>query len=199
MVLEKTPESPLDCKAIKSVNPKGNQSWIFIGRTDVETEALVLWPSDVKNWLIGKDPDTGKAKGEGGDRGWDGWMASLTQRTWVWASFGSGWWIGKPGVLTLGSWCGQEHTGGASDKTGKWGTESSLGFIELGVSAQHTGGNVAYGAGCLDLDGGRKFKAGKGTHQQGAKWWNYGYQWYYQQRIYPQKKKNKRENVGSFE
>ena len=50
----------LDCKEIKPVNPKGNQSWIFIGRTDAEAEAPVLWPPDVKNWLIGKDPDAGK-------------------------------------------------------------------------------------------------------------------------------------------
>ena len=59
VVLEKTLESPLDCK-IKPVNPKGNQSLIFIGRTDVEAETPILWPPDVKNWLIGKDPDTGK-------------------------------------------------------------------------------------------------------------------------------------------
>ena len=58
VVLEKTLESPLDCKEIKPVNPKGNQSWIFFGRTD--TEAPVLWPPDAKNWLIGKDPDAGK-------------------------------------------------------------------------------------------------------------------------------------------
>ena len=60
VVLEKILESPLDCKEIKPVNPKGNQSWIFIGRTDVEAEAPILWPPDVKNWLIGKDPDAGK-------------------------------------------------------------------------------------------------------------------------------------------
>ena len=59
VVLEKTLESPLDCK-IKLVHPKGNQSWIFIGRTDAEAEAPILWPSDVKSWLTGKDPDTGK-------------------------------------------------------------------------------------------------------------------------------------------
>ena len=58
MVLEKTLESPLDCKEIKLVNPKGNQSWMFIGRTDVETEIPILWPPGVKNWLIGKDPDS---------------------------------------------------------------------------------------------------------------------------------------------
>ena len=60
MVLEKTLESPLDCKEIQPVHPKGNQSWIFIGRTDVEDETPILWPSDVKNWLIWKDPDAGK-------------------------------------------------------------------------------------------------------------------------------------------
>ena len=60
VVLEKTRESPLDSKEIKPVNPKGNQPWIFIGRTDAEAEAQVLWPPNVKNWLIGKDPDAGK-------------------------------------------------------------------------------------------------------------------------------------------
>ena len=59
LVLEKTLESPLDCK-ITSVNPKGNQSWKFIGRIDAEAEALLLWPPDAKNWLIEKDPDVGK-------------------------------------------------------------------------------------------------------------------------------------------
>ena len=59
MVLEKTPERPLDCK-IKPVNPKGNQSWIFIGKTDAEAKTPILWPPDEKNWLIGKDPDAGK-------------------------------------------------------------------------------------------------------------------------------------------
>ena len=60
VVLEKTLESPLDCKEIQPVCPKGNQPWIFIGRTDAETEAPTLWPPDAKNWLIGKDPDAGK-------------------------------------------------------------------------------------------------------------------------------------------
>ena len=60
VVLEKTLESPLDCKEIQPVNPKGNQSWIFIGKTDAEAEAPVLWSPDVKSWLIGKDPDIGK-------------------------------------------------------------------------------------------------------------------------------------------
>ena len=60
MVLEKTLESPLDWKEIQAVHPKGDQSWIFIGRTDAEAEIQKLWPPDAKNWLIGKDPDAGK-------------------------------------------------------------------------------------------------------------------------------------------
>ena len=60
VVLDKTLESPLNCKEIKPVHPKGNQSWIFIGRIDAETETLILWPPDVKNWHIRKDPDAGK-------------------------------------------------------------------------------------------------------------------------------------------
>ena len=58
MVLEKTLESPLDCREIQPLNPKGNQSWIFIGRTDAE--APILWPPDSKNWLLGRDPDAGQ-------------------------------------------------------------------------------------------------------------------------------------------
>ena len=81
MVLEKTLESPLDCKEIQPVHPKGNQSWIFIGRTDVEAETPILWPPDAKNWLIGKDPDAGKdwrweEKGTTEDEmaGWHHWL-----------------------------------------------------------------------------------------------------------------------------
>ena len=70
VVLEKTLESPLDCKEIQPVHPERNQSWIFIGRTDAKIEAPKLWPSDAKKWLIGKDPDVGKD--EGGRRGWQG-------------------------------------------------------------------------------------------------------------------------------
>ena len=60
VVLEKTPESPLESKEIKPVNPKGNQPWVFIGRTDAKAETPILWPPDAKNWLLGKDPDAGK-------------------------------------------------------------------------------------------------------------------------------------------
>ena len=101
VVLEKTLESPLDCKEIQPVHPKGNQSWLFIGRTDFEAETPILWLPDVKNWLIGKDPDAGEwlEVGEGDDRGWDGWMALPTQWTWVWVNSGSWWWTGRPDVL----------------------------------------------------------------------------------------------------
>ena len=79
MVLEKTLESPLDCKEIKSVNPKGNQSWIFIGRTDAEAEVSILWPPDAKSWLIGKDPDAGKDWRQEEKRWWQKmrWLDSI--------------------------------------------------------------------------------------------------------------------------
>ena len=88
VVLEKTLESPLDYKEIQPVHPKGNQSWILIGRIDAEAETPILWPPDAKNWLTGKDPDAGKywRQEEKGETGWDGWMASPTWWTWVWAS-----------------------------------------------------------------------------------------------------------------
>ena len=101
VLLEKAFESPLDCKEIKPVHPKGDRSWVFIGRTDVEAEAPILWPPDAKNWIIGKTLVLGKIEGKrrGHDRGWDGWMASLTRWSWVWASSGNWWWTGKPGML----------------------------------------------------------------------------------------------------
>ena len=64
MVLEKTLESPLDCKEIQPVSSKGDQSWVFFGRTDVEAETPILWPLDGKSWLIGKDPDAGRDWGQ---------------------------------------------------------------------------------------------------------------------------------------
>ena len=74
-------KSPLDCKEFQPVYPKGNQSWIFIGRTDAEAETAILWPPDAKNWLIGKDPDAGKdwrqeEKGTTEDEmvGWHPWL-----------------------------------------------------------------------------------------------------------------------------
>ena len=100
-MLEKTLESPLDCKKIQPVHPKGNHSWLFIGRTDTEAETPILRLPDEKNWLIGKDLDTRSnwRQEEKGTTAWDGWMASPTRWTWVWVSSGSWWWTGKPGVL----------------------------------------------------------------------------------------------------
>ena len=102
VVLEKTLESPLDSKEIKPVNSKGNQPWIFIGRSDAEAEAPILWPSDAKNWLTGKDPDASndwrqEEKGTTVDEmvGWP----SPTWWAWVWASSGIRSWTGKPGML----------------------------------------------------------------------------------------------------
>ena len=93
VVSEKTLESPLDCKEIKPVNPKGNQSWIFIGKIDADTEAPILWPPDVKSLLNEKRWYWEKLKvGEEEDEtGQDGWMASPTQWAWVWASCRSCW------------------------------------------------------------------------------------------------------------
>ena len=101
---EKILESPLVCKEIKPVNPKGNQSWIFIGRTAAKTETPILWPPDAKSWLIRKDPDAGKEwrqeeEGIPSFWGWDGWMVSVTQWLWVWTSSRKWWRITKHGVL----------------------------------------------------------------------------------------------------
>ena len=96
--------SLLNCKDIQPGNPKLNQSWVFIGRTDAEAETPILWPPDVKNQLIGKDWERLKVGGEGDNRGWDSWMALPTQWTWVWVNSRSWWWIGRPGVLqSMGS------------------------------------------------------------------------------------------------
>ena len=107
VVLEKTLESPLGCKEIQPVHPKGDQSWVFIGRTDAEAETPILWLPHVKNWLIWKDPDAGKdwrreEKGMTVDE--MGWMASLTQWMWDWVNPGVGDGQGGPGVLqSMGS------------------------------------------------------------------------------------------------
>ena len=101
-VLEKTLENPLDSKEIQPVHPKGDQSWVFIGRTDAEAETPILWPPDAKNWLIWKDPDAGKdwRQEENGTTedemvGWHHWLSGQ----WVWAESGSWWWTGRPGML----------------------------------------------------------------------------------------------------
>ena len=85
----------LRLQKIKPVNPKGNQSWIFIGTTDAEDEAPILWPPDANS--LEKTLMPGKI--EAGGKGWDGWMASPTHWTWVWVGSGSWWWTEKPGML----------------------------------------------------------------------------------------------------
>ena len=105
VVLEKTSESPLDCKEIQAVHPKRDQSWVFIGRTDAEAETPILWPSDAKSWLIWKDPDAGKdwrreEKGMTEDEmvGWHHWLNG----------HGSEWTPGvgdgQGGLVCCGSW-----------------------------------------------------------------------------------------------
>ena len=88
-------------RSSQSINPKGNQPRICIRRTDAEAEASVLWPPDANSQLIGKDFDAGKDSGPGemrGNRGWVGWMASVTQWTWIWANSGRQWRKGKPSI-----------------------------------------------------------------------------------------------------
>ena len=105
--VEKSLESPLDCKEIQAIHPKGNQSWKFIERTEVEARTLILWPPDAEEpthlkglWCWQRL----KAGGEGDNRGWNGWMASSSQWIWVWVSSRNWWWTGRPDVLqSMGS------------------------------------------------------------------------------------------------
>ena len=105
VVLEKTPESPLDCKEIQPTHPKGDQSWVFIGRTDVEAEAPILWPPHAKSWLIGKDPVAGKDWGQE-EKGTTkdemvGWCHQLNEHGFGW-TLGAG--DGRGGLACCGSW-----------------------------------------------------------------------------------------------
>ena len=101
VVLEKTLESPLDCKGVQPVHPKGDGSWVFFGRTDAKAETPILWPphAELTHWERLWCWEGLGAGGEGDDRGRDGWMASPTRCTWVWVNSGSLWWTGRPGVL----------------------------------------------------------------------------------------------------
>ena len=101
VVLEKTHESPLDCKEIQPVHSEGDQPWDFFGRNDAKAEIPVLWPlhAELTYWKRLWCWEGLGAGGEGDDPGWDGWMASWTRWTWVWVNSGSWWWTGRPGVL----------------------------------------------------------------------------------------------------
>ena len=98
VVLEKTLESPLDCKEIQPVHPKGNQ---LIGRTDVEAETPILWPPHGKSWLTGKDSDAGRDWGQEEKGMTEDEMVGWTRWTWVWVNSGRWWWTGRPGVLCI--------------------------------------------------------------------------------------------------
>ena len=99
VVLEKTPESPMDCKEIKPVNPEGNQSWIFIGYWCWSSNTLAIWCKELTHWKRPSCWERLKAGGEGDNRGWDSWMASPMRCTGVWVGSGSWQWTGKPVVL----------------------------------------------------------------------------------------------------
>ena len=101
MVLEKTLEGPLNIQEIKLVTLTGNQPWIFIGRTDAEAEVQYVFHLMWRAVSLEKILMLRKIEGQRirGNRRWDGWMASLTQWTWVWASYNSWWWTGRPGML----------------------------------------------------------------------------------------------------
>ena len=139
-VIEKTLESPLDSKEIKPVHPKGNQSWVFTGRTNTEAETLILLPPDVKNRLIGKDPDVGKdwrreEKGTTEDE--MAGMASSTQWTWVWVNCGSWWWTGRPGVLQS---MGSQRVGGDWATDLNWTDLYGLRyFVKAALENKHSG------------------------------------------------------------
>ena len=121
VVLEKTIESPLDCKEIQPVHPKGNQSWVFIGRTDVEAESPILWPPDVKSWLIWKDPHPGKDWGQE-EKGMKedemvGWHHGLNGHEFGWTL---GVVDGQRGLVCCSSWGHKE-----SDRT-EWLNRTEL-------------------------------------------------------------------------
>ena len=102
VVLEKTLESPLDCKEIQPVHSEGDHPWAFLGRNDAKAETPLLWAPQEKSWLIGKDSDAGRDWGQEEKGVTEDEMAGWHHRLdglWVWVNSGSGWWTGRPGVL----------------------------------------------------------------------------------------------------
>ena len=136
-MLEKTLESPLDCKEIQPVHPKGNQSWIFIRRTDTKlnSNTLATWCEDPTHWERPWCWERLKVGGEGDDRGWDGYMASLTQWTWVWVGSRSWWWTGRPGMLWF---MGSQRVRHNWATELNWATQNHKAYINLYVKVKHT-------------------------------------------------------------
>ena len=138
-VLEKTLESPLDCEEIKPVHPKGNQSWMFIGRTDAEAETpntLATWCKELTPWKRCWCWERLKAGGKGDNRGWDDWMASPTWWTSVWISFRNWWWTGNPGVLQS---MGSQRAGRDWETELNWRNISFLPSPSQWLKCVHTG------------------------------------------------------------
>ena len=130
VVSEKTLESPLDCRKIRAVHPKGDQSWVFIGRTDVDAETPILWPPDTKSWLIWKDPDAGKdwrqeEKGTTEDE-MVGWHHRLN-------GYGFGWTLGvgdgQGGLACCGSWVAKSRTWLSDWTELNWGLSRKTQFL----------------------------------------------------------------------
>ena len=122
---------PLGLQKIQPVHLKGDQSWVFIGRTDVEAEtpnSLATWCEELTHLKRPWCWERLRAREEGGNRGWDGWMASPTQWTWVWVNSGSWWWTGRPGVLQFMGWQRVRHD---------WTTE-------LNTKGMHYENNIKY-------------------------------------------------------
>ena len=122
VVLEKTLESPLDCKEIQPVHPKGDQSWVFLGRNDAKASTLATSCEELTHWKRLWCWEGLGAGGEGDDRGWDGWMASPTQWTWVSVNSRGWWWTGRPGVLRF---MGSQRVGH------DWATELNLYLLQI--------------------------------------------------------------------
>ena len=122
VVLEKTLESPLDCKEIQTVHSNGDHPWVFFGRNDTKAETPVLWPPHVRSWLIWKDSDAGRDWGQEEKRTTEDEMASPTRWTWVWVNSGSWWWTGRPVLL----WFMGSQTVGQD-----WATELNCIHIKL--------------------------------------------------------------------
>ena len=140
VVLEKTLESPLDCKEIKPVNPKGNQSWIFTGRTDAEAETPILWPPDVMNWLTGKDPDarkdwTQEEKGTKEDEitGWHHWLNGHT------FEYAPGVGDGQGGLVCCSPWGRKELDTTERLNWTDWSEqEGTWGYFEISSASNYT-------------------------------------------------------------